>query len=215
MNLYDGNNNLLIKKPYKNIIIPIKFLIDFLQSFMSYSFRFMNFSKLDNNFNDFIKKNYIKGSKVLDFGSGFGTFAKYFDNLDYIGIEINNKYILRAQKLNPKYKFLNLNLDQTILDNKYKLVLIYGVLHHIPDNEVKNILINIKNALDEDGKIYIYEPLPPQSLWSIKSLVLKNLDLGNFIRTKKDLVSLIPNDLTYEELSLISKTDHIRLVLKK
>lgn len=215
MNSYNGDKNLLIKHPYNKILFPIKFFIDILQSSLSGIFRFMNFSDTDTNFNKFIKNNYQKGMNILDFGSGFGSFAKIFDPNDYLGIEINSKYISRSKKLNPYHNFLNINLAQNKLDNKYDLVLIYGVLHHIPNKEVKIILNNIKNALKDNGKIYIYEPLPPQSYLNIKSLIFKNLDLGNFIRTNSELISLIPNDLTYEEFSLIPITDHIRVVLKK
>ena len=215
MNSYDGNKNFLIKHPYKKILLPIKFLIDFLQSYLSNLFRFMNYSSIDKNLINYINSNYKTGIKVLDFGSGFGNFAYLFEKNDYLGIDINSAYINRAKTLNPNYQFLNIDLSKFKLKNKCDLVLIYGVLHHIPDNEVKLILMNIKNALVDNGKIYIYEPLPPQSIFNIKSLLMKNLDLGNYIRTNNELISLLPNDLTYDEHSLIPKTDHIRVILKK
>jgi 2-polyprenyl-3-methyl-5-hydroxy-6-metoxy-1,4-benzoquinol methylase len=215
MDSYNGDKNYLIKHPYNKVLFPIKLLIDILQSSLSSMFRFMNFSSIDSNFNKFVKNNYQKGLKILDFGSGFGNFAKLFDFNDYLGIEINHKYISKSRKLNSNYNFLNINLAQIKLDRKYDLVIIYGVLHHIPNHEVRLILDNIKNSLEDRGKIYIYEPLPPQSLSNIKSLILKNLDLGNFIRTNSELISLIPDDFTFEEFSLIPNTDHIRLILKK
>ena len=215
MSSYSGNKNFLIRYPFNKILLPIKFIIDFLQSSFSGIFRFMNYTSSDDYLTKFIQNNYQKGMGVLDFGSGFGKFANLFDYCDYIGVEINNKYISRARKLKPNYNFLNIDLSENKLDKEFNLVLIYGVLHHIPDNQIKKIFSNILQSLADKGKIYIYEPLPPQSMFNIKSLIIKNLDLGNYIRTNDKLISLIDNSMIIEEITLLPKTDHIRLILKK
>ena len=54
---------------------------------------------------DFVGDIYIKGNKVLDFGSGIGTNSKLFDHEDYIGVDVDHSRVEESRRTFPQYEF--------------------------------------------------------------------------------------------------------------
>ncbi len=147
-----------------------------------------------------------KGDYILDFGCGSGRDSKYFiengykvDSIDG-SIELchlASKYINQEVKC---MKFEELNEIE-----KYDAIWACASLLHVPKNELKNILIKLKNALKVNGIMYI-------SLKNGTGEEEKNgryfnyLTYDEFMSIIKSINSLIEIDF-YETISNINKDE--------
>jgi len=85
---------------------------------------------------------YRKGI-TCEIGCGTGRIAKFFKPDKYIGIDINNTSIIKAQRKLPQHTFKHIGWS----DNYPKTLtyLFYSVAYHIPDNEIAGIISRLKH----------------------------------------------------------------------
>lgn len=96
---------------------------------------------------------------ILDIGCGFGEFAGvYFERQVEVGIDIDDKDILRARQI-KKYKKLVLADARKLpfKNNYFKTVISNSVLEHIPD--VGNVFSEIFRVLKPGGYLIYTVPL--------------------------------------------------------
>lgn len=150
-----------------------------------------------NWLNNFIKKvPYLENKKIeiLDFGCGTGLFLKQLKNLNLnanlSGVEISVKMLEAAKKnLGPDfYNRLYLLPDdlQKITHQKYDLIILSSVLHHIDVNQRTKTFYNLSELLNPKGFLIIFEhnPLNP-----ITKLVVKNTKID------KNAILLKPQEI--------------------
>ena len=65
-----------------------------------------------------------------------------------------------------------------------------NVLHHMSDNQINLALQFLKKNSKKNTKLLIIEPLLPKKFFSLQ-FFLKALDIGNFIRDKKNYLRII------------------------
>jgi cyclopropane fatty-acyl-phospholipid synthase-like methyltransferase len=81
------------------------------------------------------KKNFLnalpyleEGDKILDFGCGLGDFTnlvkKNLSDFEYVGVDINPKFITNAKKRHPDFSFFHIENVQDINDTFDKIVAI-------------------------------------------------------------------------------------------
>ncbi|MGB0036973.1 MAG: methyltransferase domain-containing protein [Candidatus Acidiferrales bacterium] len=119
--------------------------------------------------------------RVLDVGCGPGTNTRHFSAADYLGIDLNGKYIRDAQQHSGK-RFLVADAAKFVVapDERFDFILINSFLHHIDDVTTRSILSNLKKLLTRDGHIHILELVMPKK--SSVALFLAHSDRGNFPR---------------------------------
>lgn len=102
---------------------------------------------------------------ILEFGCGIGRnlkfFTKYFPTSEIFGSDISDKSLKIAKPENPTVKFFMLD-DNEIKNHtdKFDLIFISCVLHHIAPKLRKSSMDTVYSMLNKNGCAYIFEHNP-------------------------------------------------------
>jgi len=117
----------------------------------------------------------------LNFGCGIGKsekfIRKYFQNAHVYSIDTSKRSIEIARESNREMEnvlFEVFNGDKIPFENKFDIIFLANVLHHISRDEHLAILKNLRQALSEDGYLFIFEhnPLNPLTSKIVRSCEL-------------------------------------------
>ncbi len=126
------------------------------------------------------------GSKSLDLGCGPGAFADLFKGDEYVGVDLNARYIAHAQKHRPG-RFVCSDARRTDLNGSFfDQVLIFGLLHHLSDDEVRAVLEEALRLLAPDGRILVIEDIPSISRLNFIGRLIHRVENGEHIRPVED-----------------------------
>jgi cyclopropane fatty-acyl-phospholipid synthase-like methyltransferase len=125
--------------------------------------------------------------KILDLGCGTGEILDYLPNVDYLGIDLSERYVAQAhQRYGDRGKFHAGRAEQAdwLANGQFDLVLSVGVLHHLGDVEAQAMMALVKSALHLGGRMLTVDPCfdRRQSLLA-RYLVAK--DRGQNVRTEE------------------------------
>tara|TARA_A100001011_G_scaffold375146_2_gene436362 strand:+ start:11165 stop:11935 length:771 start_codon:yes stop_codon:yes gene_type:complete len=116
--------------------------------------------------------------KMLEVGCGAGFSAEYLKGkfISYTGIDYSEKLINYAIKHNSDVgvKFECSNVNEFDSNLKFDVVLMIGVLHHIPYPE--NVIKGLKKILSPGGVIVVNEPQAGNPVISLLRKIRKKID---------------------------------------
>ena len=119
--------------------------------------------------------------RVLDVGCGTGTNANRFKHVEYVGIDINERYLQMAR---ARFGGQFVQADLTTADlsslGTFDTVLVNSFLHHVADADVERILTRLTAALGPDGRVHILELVLPERV--SPAWVMARLDRGRYAR---------------------------------
>lgn len=127
--------------------------------------------------------------RVLDVGCGPGTNTHHFAHADYVGIDINPRYIEAATRRTGR-KFIAADATTYVVDpsERFDFIFLNSFLHHVDTPAVRRILSHLATLLTDDGAIHILDlELPARP--SIAT-TLARLDRGDFPRPLAEWRSL-------------------------
>tara|TARA_Y100001958_G_C21234583_1_gene560750 strand:- start:533 stop:1159 length:627 start_codon:yes stop_codon:yes gene_type:complete len=136
-----------------------------------------------------------KESVVLDCGCGPGTYRRYIDTKNYIGIDINRKHIELAKKNYPEDKFFAedlFNIENVSLERIDSVVMI-GILHHLDDETCKKLFKNLYNTISENGVINTLDPVYIKNQ-RLLAKFLASKDKGNYVRDPESYLELVSKE---------------------
>lgn len=120
-------------------------------------------------------------SRILEIGCGPGTNATLFNHADYIGIDLNRRYIDSA---NSKYDGTFIHGDATTFEldssESFDAVLINSLLHHLDDEAVDATLLRAAKALCPGGHFHCCDLVLPKHRSVARWLA--RLDRGDYPR---------------------------------
>ena len=144
------------------------------------------------------------GLATLDLGCGPGAFADMFDGDDYVGADLNARYIEHARK---KYKGQFLHADarhlQGVPDGRFQQVLIFGLLHHLPDDYVRAVLKEACRVLVPGGHILAVEDIPAISKLNLIGHLVHHAENGEHIRPADDYRRLYREQVRIEREEIL------------
>jgi SAM-dependent methyltransferase len=123
--------------------------------------------------------------RILDLGCGTGELAPIFlrNGYNYVGIDIEAPRIAYAQKVYPTGTFKV--MDATGLrfpDGYFDHILVTGVFHHLSDEEVSAILVEMRRVLRPTGRALVMEDTASGFKLNILGALVHLADEGSFIR---------------------------------
>jgi SAM-dependent methyltransferase len=133
------------------------------------------------------------GMKMLDVGCGPANVLAYLPQLDYTGIDLNEKHVAYAQQLyGERGRFIvgNAADDLRQEENTFDLINVSALLHHLDDGQAVSLFTSLKRLLKKDGRIVTFDPtwLPKQRS---AAKLIKKLDSGTNIRTPEGYLRLL------------------------
>lgn len=158
-----------------------------------------------------IKKDENFINSIADVGCGDGRLTKElsfdFPKQKVIGIDFSNKAIELAKAINPDLNFLNLDIINNNINNKYDAITLVEVFEHIPLDKCSNFVNALYEILNKNGVIYLTVPHKnkPLSYKHFQHFSLKSLE--NFFKEKfiiKKVVYIQKNSIFLNVIKLIT-----------
>ena len=119
--------------------------------------------------------------RVLDVGCGPGTNAAFFQDFDYLGLDLNPRYIAQARKrYGDRFMVADVCTYEAPENEKYDFILMNSLLHHIDTEHVHRILAQLTKQLTPEGHIHILDLVLPDSKSIARTLA--RADRGDFPR---------------------------------
>jgi SAM-dependent methyltransferase len=122
-----------------------------------------------------------RARRVLDVGCGPGTNTSLFAGAEYLGVDINPKYIAHAR---AKYKRPFVVADVSGYEEPpasgYDFILVNSFLHHLDTADNAKILQRLQGWLSPDGYIHLLELVMPGDR-SVAQFMARS-DRGKFVR---------------------------------
>ena len=142
---------------------------------------------------DRIRREERRRPRVLDLGCGTGELANVFlkRGYSYAGIDIEAERIAYAAKTYPQGKFQV--MDASALgypDGYFDQILVTGVLHHLSDEDVRNIAKEMKRVLRPDGRALVMEDIALRGSLNLLGALVHLADEGAHIRRPKEYTPL-------------------------
>ena len=120
--------------------------------------------------------------RVLDVACGPGAFSDLFTAERYMGIDLNTQYITYANK-NYRGAFEVQDARAlAIADGTFDDALVYGLLHHLGDDDVSSVAREVKRVLRPGGRVLVIEDIPIQNSLNFVGHLLHWAENGNYIR---------------------------------
>ena len=138
-----------------------------------------------------IKKNNIK---VLDIGCGPAEILQYIPEATYYGYDIDKRSILYAKNKykNKKHNFFCKHFSKNELNKlpKFDYVILFGILHHLNDKEINDILCLCKKAMKKNATLLTEDPIFIENQNLIARFLISR-DRGMNVRKKQNYIHLI------------------------
>ena len=135
----------------------------------------------------------VPGEKVLDIGCGPGDILENLPNVDYLGFDINPKYVEAAQKrYGSRGRFFCGDVGLTAIDQEagsFDLVLATGVLHHLDDDRAVSLFKLARRALKPGGRLVTYDGCFVAGQPRLARFVVSR-DRGQYVRKSAEYVKL-------------------------
>jgi ubiquinone/menaquinone biosynthesis C-methylase UbiE len=127
-----------------------------------------------------------QGLRTLDLGCGPGAFADLFAGDDYVGVDLNARYIDHARKTRQGAFIVGDARQVELPDGRFDQVLIFGLLHHLPDDDVRKVLAECRRLLVPGGRALVIEDIPAISRLNLIGHLIHRVENGEHIRAVEE-----------------------------
>lgn len=118
------------------------------------------------------------GLRTLDLGCGPGVFADLFARQDYVGADLNRRFIEHARSTRRGTFVVSDARKVELPDRRFEQVLLFGLLHHLPDEDVGQVLAEARRVLVPGGRMLVVEPIPTLSRFNLIGRLLQRASNG-------------------------------------
>jgi cyclopropane fatty-acyl-phospholipid synthase-like methyltransferase len=132
------------------------------------------------------------GMVVIDIGCGPGYTAKWLPESRFFGFDVCRSYINYATRKFGRHAVFHCELfsqQYVSMLPKADLVLMMGLLHHLPDEECVSLLRLARSAMKEGGKLLTLDGCYRDGQSRIARYFLDS-DRGEYIRTPESYIRI-------------------------
>lgn len=141
---------------------------------------------------------------VIDIGCGTGKILNYLKPENYLGLDINEKYLNYAKKRCQRSGVIFLTQDAAKInkiDGCYDLLLMINFIHHLSTKELRTVLQRILKNVNFSRMIVI----DGQPDCGILTKLLEKTDQGNHFRNLKQITDIYKNYFDVAEAYVVKK----------
>ncbi len=164
-----------------------------------------------------IRRELVLGQRLscLDLACGPGAFADLFEADDYVGLDLNARYIDHARKTRKGTFIVGDARKVELPEARFDQILIFGLLHHLPDDDAHAVLAESKRMLKPGGRMLVIEDVPAQSRLNLIGHLLHSVENGHHIRPAEQYRQLYTGTMrvTREEILRSGICDYYAAVL--
>jgi SAM-dependent methyltransferase len=127
------------------------------------------------------------GARVLDLGCGPGELVSHLGEVSYVGLDRSAEYIEQARRAYGDRAEFRVG-DATKLAaelTEFDLVLAFGVLHHLDDEQAESLLRGAAGALRAGGRFVAVDPTLVANQSRAARYVVTN-DRGRHVRSPEE-----------------------------
>ena len=174
---------------------------NFLYKFLSHPYVFFVSQKIMSgiSFREKIARMHItkKNINILDIGCGPAEILGSLNNVNYFGYDINPHYINYDKKRfltkKPKLFCKKFTISELKKLPKFDVVILFGLIHHLTNQENKNLILLCKKALKKNGFVLTEDPVLVNKQNFIAKTLVK-LDRGINVKTASEYVNLLKSN---------------------
>jgi SAM-dependent methyltransferase len=151
------------------------------------------------------------GDRILDVGCGPGQVLAYLPDVNYLGIDISEKYIKAARKqFGCRGRFIGQALRDVAIDEpgSYHIVMANGLLHHLDDAGALELFRLAKTALGPGGRLVTFDGCYVSGQSALARFLL-SIDRGRYVRPADGYIQLA--DEVFREVKAHVRDDLLRL----
>ena len=136
----------------------------------------------------------VHNKKILELGCGICDLLELFEDCDYVGVDIDEKYIEKAKRRyrtrdNCTFICGDLNEFSSQINDRFDMILMMGVIHHITDDEVSKCFTICKKLLKQDGIFITFDAVFVPGMSKFERF-LASKDRGKYVRNADEYVSI-------------------------
>lgn len=149
-----------------------------------------------------------KNLKILDIGCGPAEILDYIQGCEYYGYDIDKRSIEYAKQkyLNKRYRFFCKIFNKKEISKlpKFDYIILFGILHHLNNDEVNSILNLCKKIMKKNCKILTEDPILIKNQNMIAKFLIHK-DRGMNVRNKKEYLFLLKNHFKRINYKIVSQ----------
>jgi SAM-dependent methyltransferase len=101
--------------------------------------------------------------RVLDVGCGPGTNCRYFAKADYLGLDVNPRYVAYARRrYRREFSVQDVCAYRPSDGRRFDFILLNSLLHHLTDDETRRLLGQLSQLTSSGGFVHIIELVLPE-----------------------------------------------------
>jgi len=151
------------------------------------------------------------GERILDLGCGPATLLPYLGEVEYFGIDANPNHIAEAKRQHgarAHFHCGNVDFAAEPAPGPYDVVLCLGLLHHLDDGRVANLMRFAARRLTPEGRLVTVDPaFTPDQHWFAR--ILARGDAGRCVRVPESYRRLAMTE--FERVDAIVRHDLLRV----
>jgi ubiquinone/menaquinone biosynthesis C-methylase UbiE len=144
-----------------------------------------------------------RGLRSLDLACGPGAFADLFQGDDYVGVDLNTRYIDHARRTRKGTFVVGDARKLELPEARFDQILIFGLLHHLSDGDVRAVLAECRRLLVPGGRVLAIEDIPAVSKLNLIGHLIHEVENGEHIRPADDYRRLYSEAMRIEREEIL------------